>query len=86
MTQEMKFFIEVVEWVDASYEDAPMSFRKPSPLIRLINVGFLVHEDDERIVLATDLDLQWETMRHQVAIPKVCISKREVIKILEEEP
>jgi hypothetical protein len=81
MGRSMNNTIVVVEWIDASYEDGPLSLREIEPLIRLKSVGWLLREDKESISIAMEKADEDELFRSVTHIPKVGIIKIKRIKV-----
>ena len=48
-------------------------YELPSPQ-RLFYVGFMVHEDEDHIVVASGIKPEYETFNYTIAIPRVAIN------------
>jgi len=70
--------IEYVEWVDAAgCEGWHAPGQKEYKICRVASVGFVVHEDDELLVLAQTFSAEDGMHNNRSKIPKVCITKRQ---------
>jgi hypothetical protein len=73
-----------VDWVD-SCEQIPNSdisvYELPEPQ-RIFQAGFLIHEDDDHIVMAGGMKPALETFDYVIAIPRVAIINMRDLDIL----
>lgn len=69
-----------VAWIDAQHPCGEWlhldALKGPLPVIQ--SVGFLVHEDKHKLVLAVSTDGQH--VSGEMTIPKVCVKKRKVMR------
>tara|TARA_Y100000310_G_scaffold247199_1_gene252744 strand:+ start:729 stop:1031 length:303 start_codon:yes stop_codon:yes gene_type:complete len=70
------FSVVFVDWLD-SCENRDNSdqtvYELPSPQ-RLFYVGFMVHEEDDHVVIASGIKPELETFDYAIAIPRVAIN------------
>lgn len=69
-----------VEWLDASYQEGPLSEEDFEPRVVLVSAGLLAREDDETLTLASDYDPRSGEWRHVSHIPKVNVVRRKIIE------
>ena len=69
-----------VDWIDAQHPAGEWVSRDalegPLPVIK--SVGFLVHEDKHKVVLAVSTD--GNLVSGEMTIPKVCVKRRKVMR------
>lgn len=51
--------IAVIEWLDASYDDGPLSLDELDPCIVLHTVGWLLREDRTSVTVAMERGADW---------------------------
>jgi hypothetical protein len=73
--------IAVVEWVDASWDSASVRPNEIEPLARMVECGWLVHQDKESVTLAAEVSDSDQTMRHTVHIPRSGIVRMQVVAV-----
>lgn len=81
--------IAYIEWVDAvSYDgsrQATAEEAKDYQLTTLASVGHLLHEDDEKVIIAADLQLKTGKYRYIYVKPKSQIKRLLKLEVPEKE-
>lgn len=73
-----------VSWVDSNFGGngwLPIAVAKDLPLSRCISIGFLVYEDDEKIILTTSHEQDEDACAGIMVIPKVCIKETRELQL-----
>ena len=73
-----------VEWLDASYQEGPLSEDEFTPHVILYSGGVFVREDDKTVTLATDYCGPNGDWRHVSHIPKVNIIRQKIFNVPEK--
>ncbi len=68
-----KYPCYIVEWVDANYQEGPVSVRGLAPLKTVITLGMLIREDSKSVSLASEFCDEDDDFRDVTHIPKSCI-------------
>jgi hypothetical protein len=77
--------IEYIEWVDSCHHTSgwfmlnEIDYAFEDPLLTCKSVGFVIYEDDHKVILAADLmyeDRENEQVSRRMTIPKVAIKFR----------
>ena len=84
----------IVEWLDSRQADGSWKFTDGYPIsdpVRCLSVGWLVHTDDNVIVLAQSIADQDATgypdqMAGTVTIPAVSVVSQEILGSVDNEP
>lgn len=68
-----------LKWLDAAHCDGTgwksLEDYVPTGIV-CETVGFLIHEDEETITLATSIDIEGGNFASEFLVPKVCIKER----------
>lgn len=78
--EERELTLEIIEYDDPAWSEQQFHFGEACGIVHLMNAGIVVHEDDKKVTLASDINIESRTSRHHVSIPKVCITSRKVYK------
>jgi hypothetical protein len=73
-----------LEWFDASYQEGFLVEEDFTPQCILSSAGLFVREDDDTVTLAADFDPRCKEWRHISHIPKVNITRREILTVPEK--
>lgn len=77
--------IERIEWIDSNsyngWHNPQITEYEP---LKCISYGILIHEDDHQVTLAGSFESETQCA-DTMTIPKVCISKRELLTITEKQ-
>jgi hypothetical protein len=71
------------EWRDACGRDGWVSARPDGlPQVPLVkSIGWLVHEDDDQIVITSGWEVEQDGCMGVIAVPKAWIKKRRYVKL-----
>jgi hypothetical protein len=74
-----------IRWIDATGADgwvrASKLIEDENKLAEIETIGYLVHEDKQSITLTMAKDISNGNCGAYMSIPKVCITKRKLIKV-----
>lgn len=68
-----------IKWVDSTFFSDSIGENEDMPLMILEDVGFLVSEDRDKVVIATQWDEENKRWRYIHSIPRVNIKEMKVI-------
>ena len=79
-----------VEWQDSyisdNYFDLDEGLQNHHALVVMQNVGYLVYEDDEKIILSLEWQVKWRRFKHLFGVPKVNIIRQKRWKLRMAAP
>lgn len=75
--------LTIVKWVDAVSEDSweEIDEAKKLDLHEIFTVGFLLDQDDSKIIIASSWDKDREAVAQHIAIPLAWIIEMDTIKV-----
>jgi len=70
-----RYKIVIVRWKDSAISDRVLDRDTATNLgwLELVDVGHLIKDDKEELVLALEYGPEYDTYRHTLVIPQICV-------------